>query len=67
MPINGLAAPDLRTVGDDADGSLHGDGSTVRTNPLEVKGETDADGADANSQPGSAPEEGDTPAWRARL
>jgi hypothetical protein len=45
---NRLAAQNLRTIADAADGSRTASGSTVRANPLTTKGETDADDADAN-------------------
>ena len=64
IPANGFASPGLRTVGDPADGSTGGNGSTVRANPLKSNGEDDADGADANHPPQSAPENA---GWRARL
>jgi hypothetical protein len=62
---NGLAAPDLRTMEDDsADDS---GGQTVRANSLKSNGKTDADDADANQPPRSAPENASTSGWRARL
>jgi hypothetical protein len=62
---NGLAAPDLRTMEDDsADDS---GGQTVRANSLKSNGKTDADDADANQPPQSAPENASTSGWRARL
>ena len=67
IPANGFADDGLRTVGDGADGSRKTEASTVRANLLKTNGETDADGADANCPPRSAPEETGTPGWRARL
>ncbi len=67
IPFNGFALPGLRTVGDDADGSKGGNGSIVRANSLKSNGETDADGADSNRTPLSAPEKTGTLVWRARL
>jgi hypothetical protein len=67
IPANGFASQGLRTVGDGADGARNANGSTVRTNPLKTNGETDADDADANCPPRSAPEETGTPGWRMRL
>jgi hypothetical protein len=63
-PANGFAAQDLRTVGDPADGSTSGNGSTVRANPLKTNIKTDADGADESCPPQSVPE---STGWRARL
>ena len=67
-PLNGLAAPDLRTVADGADGSdqaVHCTVcATVRANPLKCNGETDADGTDANCPLQSAPEK---TGWSGRL
>ncbi len=45
---NGFAAPDLRSVANDADGSGGGPVQTVRANPLKTNAGTAADGADAN-------------------
>ncbi len=67
IPFNGFALPGLRTVGDDADGSKGGNGSIVRASSLKSNGETDADGADSNRTPLSAPEKTGTLVWRARL
>ena len=53
---NGFAAPDLRTVADDADGTREGPAPTVRANPLKSNAGTAADGADANRPPQSGPE-----------
>jgi hypothetical protein len=64
IPANGFASQTLRTVGGNADGSRSGNGPVVRNNPLKSSGETDADGADANCPPQSAPE---NKGWRARL
>ena len=55
-PNNGFAAPDPRTVADDADGRAGEPIGTVRTNPLKSNGRTDADGADANCAAQSEPE-----------
>jgi hypothetical protein len=66
-PANGFAPPGLRTVGDLADGSKGGNGSSVRANLLKTHGESDADGADAIHPPRSAPENPGSPGWRARL
>jgi hypothetical protein len=64
---NGFAAPDLRTVATDADGSGGGPAHTVRANPLKSNAGTAADGADANYPSRSAPENGGVSGWRARL
>ncbi|HRD87317.1 MAG TPA: hypothetical protein PK752_03515 [Accumulibacter sp.] len=61
---NGFASRDLRTVGDQADGSRGVTAATVRANPLKASTETDADGADENHPPQSTPE---NTGWRARL
>ena len=66
-PTNGFAAPPLRTVARDADGSGKGNGPTVRANPLKNNAGTAADGADANPPPQSAPEKTGAPGWSARL
>ncbi len=66
-PANGFAAPVLRTVANDADGSGNGNAPTVRANPLKTNAGTAADGADANRPPQSAPEKTGAPGWRARL
>lgn len=55
---SGLAASNLRTVGDDADGCGEGNVSTVRSNPLKTETTDRADGVDANFLPGSDPEQG---------
>ena len=52
---NGFAAPDPRTVADDADGRAGEPIGTVRANPLKSNGRTDADGADANCAAQSEP------------
>ena len=62
--VNGFAAPDLRTVANDADGPPNGMVETVRANTLKSMDGTAADGADAKDQPQSAP--GKT-GWSARL
>jgi len=64
---NGFAAPDLRTVANDADGSRRDGKEIVCANPLKSKGSDDADGADANHPPQSAREKSGTSSWRARL
>ncbi|QYK45927.1 MAG: hypothetical protein KF794_04325 [Xanthobacteraceae bacterium] len=64
IPAKGFASQGLQTVGGNADGSRSGNGPIVRSNPLKSNGETDADGADANCPPQSAPE---NTGWRARL
>jgi hypothetical protein len=61
---NGVAAPDLRTVANDADGRGNGPVETVRAKPLKRNREDGADGADANGPPQFAP--GKT-GWSARL
>jgi hypothetical protein len=63
-PGNGFVAQGLRTVGSLTDGSGGGNRATVRANPLKNNPETDADDADANYPPQSAPENA---GWRARL
>jgi hypothetical protein len=55
-PANDFAAPDWRTVADDADGSDGGTDPTARAKPLKTLGETDADDADANLPPQSGTE-----------
>jgi hypothetical protein len=67
IAANGFASQGSRTVGDGADGARNTHDSTVRANPLKTNGETDADGADANCPPCSAPEETGTSGWRALL
>jgi hypothetical protein len=68
---NGLAAPPLRTVANDADGRADGSGrggtATVPVNPLKTNAGTAADGADANRPPQSVLEKTETRGWRARL
>jgi hypothetical protein len=66
-PVNGFAAPDLRTVANNADDRRGGPVPTVRTNPLECNGGTAADGADAKCSPHSMTEKREVPGWRARL
>jgi len=63
-PVKGFAAPDLRTVANDADGPPNNVVGTVRANTLKSQDGTAADGADAKDQPQSAP--GKT-GWSARL
>jgi len=67
LQISGFAPGALRTVGGNADGSDHNGDSTVRAKPLKINARTDADGADANRPPKSAPEKPATAAWSARL
>jgi len=66
-PDSGFAAPDPRTVANDADGLASGPIGTVSANPLKSKGRTDADGADANCAAQSELEKTDATSWRARL
>jgi hypothetical protein len=63
-PLNGFAAPDMRTVGSLTDGSMGGNGAGVRDNPLKSHPGTAADGADAKHLPRSAPKNA---RWSARL
>ena len=62
-PANDFAAPDLRTVANDADGRLDQPVGTARTNVLKCNGAGDADGADANVAAQSAGKS----RWSARL
>ncbi len=55
-PANGFAAPDLRTVANDADGSGGGRCPDRPRQPIENQRRDRADGADANRPPQSAPE-----------
>jgi hypothetical protein len=64
IPAKGFASQGLRTVDGNADASRSGNGPIVRSSPLKSNGETDADGADANCPPQSAPE---NTGWKARL
>jgi hypothetical protein len=61
--INGLVAPHLRTVPDDADGRGNEPFETVRAKPLKHNGKDDADDADANSPSHSAREDGGGSGW----
>ena len=61
---NGFGGRDVRTVDNPADGSKGENPASVRANPLKNKIETDADGADENRPPQSAPV---NTGWRARL
>lgn len=63
-PVNGFAAPDLRTVANDADGPPNNVAGTVRANPLKSRDWTAADGADAKDRLQSAPGKS---GWSARL
>jgi hypothetical protein len=63
-PVNSLAMPMLRTVGDLTDGRDRSSTSTDRASALKSVGQTDADGADANHALESAPER---TSWRVRL
>jgi hypothetical protein len=72
--VSGFSAQSARTqIRDadanppDADGSGQGDDQTVRANPSENNAADDADDADANCPPRSAPEKMSAPVWRARL
>jgi hypothetical protein len=60
---NGFVTGGVRTIDTAADGSIAGDGSTVRGNPFKTKDADDADGGDANHAPQSAAENG----WSGRL
>ncbi|MGD9885634.1 MAG: hypothetical protein AB7U95_36595 [Reyranella sp.] len=62
--VNGFAAPDLRTVANDADGRPNGTVEVVRANLLKSNGGTVADGADAKDRSQSAPRK---TGWSARL
>src|SRR5262249_46478600 len=64
---NGLAAPDRRTVANDADGKGEGQVPTVRANLLKSNAGIAADGADANLTPQSGPEKTEAGGWRARI
>ena len=70
-PTNGSGDPRPRTVANDADGWADGSNRegtpTVRANPLDSKGGTAADGADAKFRPQSAPKEPEAPGWSARV
>ena len=66
-PAKGFADVPLRTVANDADGSVGRGGETVRANPLKNNGETAADGADANPPRQSAPEKTGAQGWSTRL
>lgn len=67
IPDNDFAAPDPRTVANDADGRVRGVVNSVRANPLNSNGRDVADDADANCAAQSEPEKTDTTTWRARL
>ena len=64
---NGFGAPDPRTVANDADGRVSGPVDSARANPLKLKDETVADGADANRAAHSGPDKIAGTSWRARL
>jgi hypothetical protein len=61
---NGFASLGMRTVGGPADGPNGGVDSTVCANARKTHGETDADGADGNFPPQSAPKK---VGWSARI
>ena len=67
IPDNDFAAPDPRTVANDADGRVSGPVDSARANPLKSEDETVADGADANRTAHSGPEKIAGTSWRARL
>ncbi|WP_417719574.1 hypothetical protein [Salipiger sp.] len=67
VPDNGFGAPDPRTVANDADGRVSGPVDSARANPLKLKDETVADGADANRAAHSEPDKIAGTSWRARL
>jgi hypothetical protein len=64
---NGLWSPDLRTVGENADGGDREPASNVRAKTLKFNAGTIADGADANQPAQSVAEKTDTGGWRMRL
>jgi hypothetical protein len=66
-PANDFAPAALRTVAANADGSDSRSNPTVRANLLKINDQTDADGADANRPPQSAPEKTGTATWSMRL
>lgn len=61
---NGFGAQGLRTVGNEADGSVGEADATVRANPLKTNSKTDADGADEDHPPQSAPENAGSPPFQ---
>jgi hypothetical protein len=65
--MNGSTAPDLRTVGDDADGTRGRPVPTVRPNPLTWNAGNAADGTDANRHAQSGPEKAGANGWRTRF
>lgn len=67
IPDNDFAAPDPRTVANDADARASGPVDSARANSLKSKDETDADDADANCAAQSEPEKTEATSWRARL
>jgi len=67
VPDNDFAAPDPRTVANDADGCASRKVDSVRANPLKSNCRDDADGADANRAAHSEPEKMAATSWRARL
>ncbi len=67
VPDNGFGAPNPRTVANDADGRVSGPVDSARANPLKLKDETVADGADANRAAHSGPDKIAGTSWRARL
>ncbi len=66
-PASGFASEALRTVGGNSDGSDSDGEPTVRAKPLKINARTDADGADANHPPQSAPEKPTIAGWSARI
>ena len=66
-PAKGFADVPLRTVANDADGSVGRGGETVRANPLKNNDGTIADGADANITNRSGLGERKGAGWRGRL
>jgi hypothetical protein len=68
IEINSFGDGGLRTVPVQADDAAGSNGATVRAKPLKTNHVTDADGADANSPPLSAPSEnGRTLRWTRRV
>ena len=67
IPDNDFAAPEPRTVANDADGKVRAPVDSVRANPLNSNGRDVADDADANGAAHSETEKTAATSWRARL